>query len=258
MKVLAIVGSPRKRGNTHRVVEQIRERLMEYNPEMDFEVLFLGECDLRMCIGCFACIAHGEDKCPLRDDRKAIEDRMTQADGILYAAPTYATGVPALMKNFIDRFAYTCHRPLFFDKVFLAVTTIGGVKGMKPTLGQLSVLCAGGRLAAKLGVAMPPIAMAGLQQKADRDIEKASAAFYRALAKKEKKLPGLADWAWFHSFKALCGYPSYQKACPADHRYYSQRPQYFYPLAGHPLRRLLGRAFGGIMRFSFGFLIKKD
>lgn len=258
MKVLAIIGSPRKKGNTYRVVEQIRENLMKYDPGMDFEYLFLSDCNLQMCVGCFACISQGEGKCPLKDDRAAIAARMAQADGILYAAPTYATGVPALMKNFIDRFAYTCHRPIFFDKVFLAVTTIGGIKGMKPTLDQLSVLCGGGRLVNKLGIPTPPIPMAGFARKARKNIGKASKAFYAALIKKEKKLPGLADWAWFHSFKALCGYESYQKVCPADHRYYSERREYFYPLAGHPLRRLLGKAFGGMMRFTFGFLIEKE
>ena len=257
MKILAIIGSPRKKGNTYRVVEQIKEKMLEYDNSIDFEYLFLRDYNLQMCTGCFACIGQGEDSCPLKDDRQLIEARMSEAEGIIFAAPTYAMGVPGLMKNFIDRFAYTCHRPYFFDKVFMAVTTIGASRGMKLTLEQLAVLTGGGKLVKKLGVAMPPIPMAGYAQKAKRDIEKASKAFYAALKKRDKKLPGLADWAWFHSFKSLCSVEAYQKVCPADCSYYREKEEYFYPMAGHPIRRLLGKIFGGIMRLSFRFIIKK-
>jgi multimeric flavodoxin WrbA len=257
MKVLAIIGSPRKTGNTYRVVEQIKENLLKYNKSIDFEYLFLRDYDLLTCIGCHLCIFQGKDKCPLKDDRSVIESKMSEADGIIYAAPTYTLGVPGLMKNFIDRFAYTCHRPYFFDKVFMAVTTVGGVKGMRPALEQLAILAGGGRLVKKLGLSSPPIPMGGSAQKAAKKIEKASKAFYSALEKPRKKLPGLADWAWFHSFKSLSSVEAYQKVCPADYAYYKERTEYFYPLAGHNVRRLFGKMFKGLMQLSFGFLIEK-
>lgn len=257
MKILAIIGSPRKKGNTYRVVEQIKGHLLEYDNSIDFEHLFLRDYNLQMCTGCFACIGQGEDKCPLKDDRELIEAKLSAVEGIILAAPTYAMGVPGIMKNFIDRFAHTCHRPKFFDKAFLDVTTIGASRGMDLTLKQLAVLTGGGKLVKKLGVASPPIAMAGYAKKTRKNIEKASRAFYAALKKKEKKLPGVADWAWFHSFKSLCSYEDYQKICPADCAYYKDKKEYFYQINGHNLRRLFGRIFGGIMRLSFGFIIEK-
>jgi multimeric flavodoxin WrbA len=240
------------------VVEQIKENMLKYDKGIDFEYLFVRDYSLLMCTGCFLCISQGEDKCPLKDDRKAIASRMSEAEGIIFAAPTYAMGVPGLMKNFIDRFAYTCHRPVFFDKVFMAVSTVGGVRGMKPTLEQLAILSGGGRLVKKLGVSSPPILMTGYAEKAKRKIEKASKAFYLALKKQDRKLPGLADWAWFHSFKSLCSFEAYQKVCPADYSYYKEKREYFYPLTGHRMRRLLGKAFKGLMRLSLSFLIKKE
>ena len=42
--------------------------------EVEFEYLFLKDAKLRPCLGCYACMALGEDKCPLRDDRAAIEE----------------------------------------------------------------------------------------------------------------------------------------------------------------------------------------
>ena len=257
MKILAIIGSPRKKGNTYRVVEQINKHLTDYDKNIDYEYLFLKNCNLQMCTGCFACIAKGADKCPLKDDRILIKAKMAEADGIIFAAPNYAMAVPGIMKNFIDRFAYTLHRPCFFDKVFLAVTTTGGVMGTKQALAQLSILSAGGRLAKKLGVAVPPIPMAGFEKRAKKKILKTSQVFYRALQQKQRKLPGLADWAYFHSFKALTRFENYRNVCPADYAYYKDKEEYFYPIKGHHARRLIGKTMKSLMRFGLGFFIKK-
>ena len=257
MKILAIMGSPRKKGNTYRVVEQVRENLAEYDKNIEFEYIFLQDQNFQMCKGCFACISQGADKCPLKDDRAEIESKMLKADGIILASPSYAMGVTGLMKNFIDRFAYTLHRPLFFDSAFLAVTTIGGFRGIKETLNQLAILSAGSKQVTKLGVAIPPIKMAGFEKKAAKNIKKASADFYRSLQKKNRKLPGFGDWGYFHAFKTMAAYQSYQKVCPADDSYYKGKEEYFYPLKGHFLRRLVGKLFGGLMRFSFRFIIEE-
>ena len=257
MKILAIIGSPRKTGNTYRVVEQVKERLLNYDKSIAFEYIFLKDYKLQPCTGCFACIGRGEDKCPLADDLAVIKDKMLEADGIILAAPCYALGVPGIMKNFIDRLAYTLHRPCFFDKAFLAVATVGGFKGLKQTLEQLALLSAGGRPVVKLGVPAPPIAMAGMDKRAEKSIQKASGAFYRSLLKQRRKLPGLADWAYFHSFKTLSSFEAYRKVCPADCSYYKEKEEYFYPLSGHPVRRLLGRIFKALMRFSFRLLVRQ-
>lgn len=258
MKILAIIGSPRKMGNTYRVVEQIKENLMKYDESIDFSYLFLQDQNLQMCRGCFACIAQGEDKCPLKDDRAAIESKMLEADGIIFASPSYAMAVPGIMKNFIDRFSYTLHRPRFFDKAFLAVATIGGSRGLKQTLEQLAILSAGGKQVQKLGVPMPPIPMAGFEKKAANNIKKVSLAFYRFLQKRDRKLPGIGDWAYFHALKTLSSFASYQKICPADDLYYKEKREYFYPLKGHYLRRLMGKLFKGLMQGSFGLMIKEE
>jgi len=128
---------------------------------------------------------------------------------------------------------------------------------MKETLSQLAILSAGGKQAVKLGVAMPPIHM-GSDKKAAKDIQKASAAFYRALKKQNRKLPGLGDWAYFNAFKSLASFQSYQKVCPADHLYYKEKAEYFYPLKGHYFRRLIGKLFSGLMQSTFKLMVKED
>ncbi len=255
MKILAIIGSPKKKGNTYHVVEKIKEQLLCMDENINWEYLFLQDCDLKMCRGCFNCIGKGEDKCPLCDDRSAIEARMLEADGIIFASPNYAMGVPGLMKNFIDRFAYTLHRPCFFDKAFLAVTTSGGPVGIKQTLNQLAILSTGGKGVQKLGVSMPPVPMKGSGRKTAKSIVKAAGAFYHTMQKPGRKVPGFMDWAYFHSFKTMSAFQSYQKECPADHQYYGGKTEYFYPLDGHGLRRLGGKAVRGLMRAGMKLMV---
>lgn len=257
MKILAIIGSMRKKGNTYRVVKQIEQQINEYDGQITFDYLFLKDYQIDMCTGCFCCFATGADKCPLKDDIGAILEKMEQVDGIIFAAPCYAMGLPALMKNFIDRLAYTLHRPCFFDKVFLAVTTVGGVMGAKQALEQLALLSAGGRLTGKLGVTVAPVTLAGVEKSGQRKISKAAKAFYTCLAKPRRQVPGIGHFAHYHAFKAFCACPPYQKACPADHAYYADKREYFYPLSGHPLRRLIGRFFGAVMGTAIKRMVKE-
>jgi multimeric flavodoxin WrbA len=256
MKVLAIMGSPRKKGNTFQAVARVKDILSSLDKSLDFEYLFLADCRLEMCKGCFTCFAKGEDKCPLKDDRDLIYSKMTEADGIILAAPTYAMGVPALMKNFIDRLAYTLHRPCFFDKAFLAVSTVGGVMGMKQALEQLALLSSGAKKALRLGVPMPPICMPMLEKKATKRIRKTTGQFYKAMQKTKRKLPGFADFAYFGAFKTMSAFESYKNACPADNAYYQHRSAYFYPIEGHAVRRFFGRLFIAVMRLSFKMIVK--
>ncbi len=256
MKVLAIMGSPRKKGNTFAAVERVKDELLHMDSTIDFEYLFLVDCHLEMCKGCFGCFAKGADKCPLKDDRDMLYAKMKAVDGIIIAAPTYAVGVPALMKNFIDRFAYTLHRPCFFDQTFLAVSTVGGVVGMKQALGQLSLLAAGAKKSLKLGVPMPPISIPMLENKAAKKLKKTAKAFYASMRGTARHKPGVADFSYFGAFKSLTRYESYKKECPADFEYYNERAAYFYPVKG--LRAWLGRRLAGMMRFGFKLVVKEQ
>lgn len=256
MKVLAIIGSPRKKGNTYKTVACVEEELLRVNSTIDFEYLFLADCHLEMCKGCFSCFAKGADKCPLKDDREIIIEKMTAADGIILAAPTFALGVPALMKNFIDRLAYTLHRPRFFDQAFLAVSTVGGAVGMKQALGQLALLSAGARKSLKLGVPMPPVSMPMLQNRAAKKLEKTAKAFYASMISSGRHKPGFIDFSYFGAFKSLSRYESYRKECPADNEYYKEKAAYFYPVKG--LRAFFGRMLAGMMSLGFKLIVKDE
>ena len=110
MKILAICGSPH-RGNTYSALNSIKE---DY-PDIDYKIIMLNEIDLKPCLGCYACIRLGEEKCPLKDDRDMIIQEMHDADGVLFASPVYVNFISALMKTYIERTAFLSHRPSFFE-----------------------------------------------------------------------------------------------------------------------------------------------
>ncbi|HEX3045611.1 MAG TPA: NAD(P)H-dependent oxidoreductase, partial [Bacillota bacterium] len=109
---------------------------------VEVKYLYLSDIDLGFCHGCLACIDKGEELCPKRKLTAAIEAELTAADGVILAAPVYAHQVTALMKNFMDHFAYFFHRPRFFDKTALVLSTTGG-SGLKETLGYLKFTATG-------------------------------------------------------------------------------------------------------------------
>jgi len=129
MRILAIIGSHRKRGNTARIVESIQAgiqaRALAENIPITFETIFLGQQQIGFCKGCRVCFDKGEDRCPLQDDLLSIKTRMQEADGILIAAPVYVNDVSGTVKNFIDRLAHVCHRPEFAGKSAYLVATVG-------------------------------------------------------------------------------------------------------------------------------------
>ena len=121
IKILAICGSP-KRGNTHDILKVLKES----NPAIDFKILMLSEYNLMDCVGCYSCVNQGEENCPLKDDRDTILDEMIASDGTIFASPTYARTISALMKKFVERTSYIAHRPVFFGKYAMALATCAG------------------------------------------------------------------------------------------------------------------------------------
>ena len=124
VKILAISGSPRE-GNTNSVLKALKE---DY-PDIDLKLLKLKEADLQMCRGCYLCFRQGEDKCPIRDDRDKIINEMWEAEGVIMASPVYSIQVSALIKNFFDRLGFYAHRPRFYDKFAMILTTCHGYGG---------------------------------------------------------------------------------------------------------------------------------
>ncbi len=128
-KITAFIGTQSKRA-TYKAVQEFEKNLRGYE-EVDFEYVFLGDHHLEFCRSCLNCMSKGEELCPLKDDRDILLAKIEASDGIIFATPNYAFQVSALMKNFLDRFAYFYHRPKFFDKTCTAIVTQGIFGGNK-------------------------------------------------------------------------------------------------------------------------------
>jgi multimeric flavodoxin WrbA len=164
MKILALVTSYRKRGNTARIVEMIEGQMeaiaAHHDEPLTFETLYLGHMTIEFCRGCRTCFDRGEDKCPLKDDVPAIRAKKDDADGFILASPVYVDDVNGIAKNWIDRMAYVCHRPTFAGKcAYLIVTVAGGPTSHALRTMNMALLTWGfhivGQAGYKMGALMP-------------------------------------------------------------------------------------------------------
>ena len=101
-RVLGVVGSPRREGNTHILVSTILEGAKEAGAATD--ILFLNDLRIRECDGCHACWQRRP--CSKHDDMNDVYPKIVESDVIIFGTPVYWYGPTALMKAFIDRFVY--------------------------------------------------------------------------------------------------------------------------------------------------------
>jgi multimeric flavodoxin WrbA len=138
IKVLAIVGGPIKQGNTQWACEALLSILESYG-NIDCELINLQDKRIEFCKGCEFCMKNcvknhlkvGMDirpapisgyNCSIKDDVEQIHQKMLEADGIVYAAPTYISSIPGNMKNFIDRTRTFVHDYRLTGKLGTAIT----------------------------------------------------------------------------------------------------------------------------------------
>lgn len=255
MKVLAIIGSPKK-GNSYRITQQVENRLKSYTNsesigkvDLEFDYLFLKDADLELCKGCFVCIPRGEDKCPLKDSRADIEKRILASDGIILVSPVNSMNVSWLMKNFIDRFSYTLHRPIFVNQKLMLIVTTGGV-GQKETLKMLSFTMGGSDLVSKLAVITPPFKYRPkYKETIARDVDKASRKFYRSLKSDKPLPPTFLNVMWFQAFKTIS--EKHKNHFPADYDFYKDKEYFFYETKVNPLKTFVAKLM--LSLFSRGF-----
>lgn len=99
MKVLGIVGSPRKEGNSDLLVSEALKGAASAGAEV--ERVFLASLNINPCKGCDSCAKTGI--CIQKDDMIALTEKLLDADAVILGTPIYWWGPSAQMKAFIDR-----------------------------------------------------------------------------------------------------------------------------------------------------------
>ncbi|MDA3957038.1 flavodoxin family protein [Oceanispirochaeta sp.] len=109
MKVLAVLGSKRTKGNTASLIEQA---LIPFQ-ELDYfsgETLFLGDMEFDGCTGCEGCAR--SNRCVIDDDMQHAYSLLREADAVIIGSPTYFYNVTSDMKKFIDRcYCFSSYNP---------------------------------------------------------------------------------------------------------------------------------------------------
>lgn len=146
MKILAILGSPRK-GNS----EILLNEAIKLCNEKNHEITIIKPCELNIsgCTACNGCKETGH--CIIQDDMDRIYPILKEAQKVVIASPIFFFGVPGQFKLFIDR----C-QCLWYEKYVLKknpspvrrkalLMLVGGMKR-----GEIGVTCAEATLKAFL------------------------------------------------------------------------------------------------------------
>ena len=105
MKVIAINGSPREKGNTWFALNTVGEALIKEG--INFEIIHIGNQAIRGCIACKKCKENKDNTCSIRTDK--LNDYLPvirEADGIVLGSPVFYSGIAGTMKCFLDRLFY--------------------------------------------------------------------------------------------------------------------------------------------------------
>ena len=104
MKVMAIIGSPRRGGNTELLVDRVIEGCRSRG-NAEIEKVFIADRNIQYCSGCLTCTfpPPGTGKCVLRDDMDVLIEKIRESDAFIFGTPNHMRTVSAPLLNFLAR-----------------------------------------------------------------------------------------------------------------------------------------------------------
>lgn len=100
VKILGIVGSPRKGFNTEVMVKHALKGAASVR-NVETELYSLAGKKISPCRSCFSCLK--EKKCVVSDDFQEFAIKYVGADGLIIGSPVYHSSITAQLKAAIDR-----------------------------------------------------------------------------------------------------------------------------------------------------------
>ena len=105
MKIIILVGSKRRNGNTAALANSFADGAGKNN---DVELISVADVHVNGCIGCNSCFSNDKHACFQKDDMPAIYQKLQNADVIVLATPVYFYNMSSQLKCIIDRL----HNPI--------------------------------------------------------------------------------------------------------------------------------------------------
>lgn len=102
MRIIVFNGSPkREKSDTLHITRAFLEGMQEAGPQ---EVNMINVIDkhIEFCSGCLCCMRNG-GVCRHNDDMRSILEEILVSDVLLFSFPLYCYGMPAVLKNLIER-----------------------------------------------------------------------------------------------------------------------------------------------------------
>jgi multimeric flavodoxin WrbA len=113
MKIVAVLGSPRPKGNSALMAEAFLQTARERGA--DTEVYLLNQMNTKGCQGCGKCKTESQT-CVVDDDLKPVYESLRGADLLVLASPVYFGDLSAQLKCFWDR-TYALFNPDFTTRL---------------------------------------------------------------------------------------------------------------------------------------------
>lgn len=104
-KIVVLIGSPRKGGNTETLAYSFIDGAKKHH---EVEVISVADKKINGCTGCNYCYVEPNHKCMQKDDMQEAYEKLADADIIAIATPVYFYGVSSQLKCLIDRL----HNPI--------------------------------------------------------------------------------------------------------------------------------------------------
>jgi multimeric flavodoxin WrbA len=141
-QIVAIYGSPRRKGNTATLLKKAIEGARDYGA--DVEEIVLRDLKISPCLEIYGCLQAGE--CAIKDDFQMVRDKILHAQGLMLASPVFFYTVSAHTKMLMDRFQSLWVKKYWVDRASREQQTnnrkglfisVGATKGKKLFDGML-------------------------------------------------------------------------------------------------------------------------
>lgn len=124
-KIVAFMGSPRKKGNVDTILDEIIKGANKNNVEV--KKYYLNDMNIKGCQGCLYC--RKTPTCAFKDDMIQVYEDIKEAEYLIIGSPVYICQVSAQTKLLLDRFYplteidKSKHTPRFGQKKLIMVYT---------------------------------------------------------------------------------------------------------------------------------------